>query len=1115
MFQQRGNCSATYGGSTNNGVKRPQIDNNKISHTNQVTNKHLHHQSSASSFIKLFNPFSKSKSHNLSGNNNGSDKIIVKSDANCSDTNNKTSASVKVLKQFWNEQIKTAKSTENLCNNNKSATIKYFSQSNDSINEQSKISRGEKSLTLDGGLRLPLDDFNKYKDANFIRNKKIKLLNDNNNSANVIRHSHRPESFTLNDSLLFPQISSNGGKIHWLKREDIFTSSSKKLSSLETDENDGEVMSVKTNKANASRNNSEHQASSGEKTTAKRATRSDSVASSAGSIHSNTSSLNSSNRKFSFKTNPTTTASYMNKKLSSNGGSKVAQLAQRFNQMIQQDATILEEVKKRGTVVVHHSGGRVFKIKEEKVDKKKIVTNDESATAVVVSDDAISLPSIGGKNSTRRKSTLRKRPSIRVTVKDGNSSVLSKRQLYEANIVNKETIVLKPKVPDKSERVLAKTKELKSKKLNEILKTETHRNDNKHNKLASSNKESRSNAITENSTDTSNGGDNNNSSSYVYNGKVDAEETSEPIKDISSSSKNNLRKIYDKITFRPTFLYGKKANNKMTTTETGIQQQQQQQSTINTHENDRFIREEELMVAAESNKTADNIGSSNEIEEDDLDFKPIDLNLNVYFNNENLSKTHDDVDDKATGANVSKNNIENASIQGSINDVTNDNNDENDNKPDQPLMKPNESFLFSRTLSATKFDTFSFIRDMLDEDENLLSNENEIFLLPSNKIDVECNATEHENSYEIISRDDNDNNERSSECVAVDIDKNNNNNDDDNNKEERCDAVEENIYQSLCEVKGKRDCNGDDDEISIKSYESFENYDEIKQNILDNKINLSDILKSTTEDDYIFPEITLQPPELPAPRKNTVPKISSPILTSTTSNLVQANNLSVPKLQKSNSCTSTTYEKIKYDQLPTSKQQHQTNVVELPLPPRNNINTNNGKVTLMQQQKYNNENIYDTIKSSNNSRSMIGGGYEKIPDDKNKNKNNDNNKQQQEEEEEEEEISMTDTFDINDGDNPYKNSKNDTMSIISNCYESISLKQSYSTINQILRHAISSTTLTSEHRINSIYGESMTGQSLTPPSDRSGGSDNSDEWIDVDSEEEEEEEAENNDRFIV
>jgi hypothetical protein len=43
----------------------------------------------------------------------------------------------------------------------------------------------------------------------------------------------------------------------------------------------------------------------------------------------------------------------------------------------------------------------------------------------------------------------------------------------------------------------------------------------------------------------------------------------------------------------------------------------------------------------------------------------------------------------------------------------------------------------------------------------------------------------------------------------------------------------------------------------------------------------------------------------------------------------------------------------------------------------------------------------------------------------------------------------------------------------------------------------------------------MAGQSLTPPSDRSGASDNSDEWIDVESEEEEEEEVENNDRFIV
>lgn len=1098
MFHHRG-IKSGYGDredTANNCVKK-----NNNSHINQVTNKHSQHQSTVS-FLKLFNPFSKSKSHTFNNNNSTAVDVdkVVKSDAKSNDKNSVDyKASVKVLKQFWNEQIKTAKSTENLynnqniSNNRKSATLKYFSQSNDSINEP-KLSREDKSLTLDGSssLRLPLDDFNKYKDANFIRNKKIKLLNDTGGTcakhldspSNVIKRS-RPESLTLVNDSFFPQVSSSGGgKIHWAKREDILAASKKPeaFTKICSDQN----MSVKANKISGSNRSSDITAA-----TSKKATRSDSIASSVGSINSNASSLNSANRKFSFKTNPATTASYMNKKHSSNGGNKVAQLAQRFNQLVQQDATILEEVlKKRGTVVVHRSGGRVFKIKEEKVDKKK-ASNDYVDNNNAISDDAISLPSICGKNSTRKKSSLKKRPSIRIMVesssprKDG--SVLSKRQLYETNIINKETIVLKPKVPDKSERVLAKTKELKSKKMNEILKTERLKNknhDSNLNKSATSNKELSHDKHAVVAVDNSNSFVDDKNEEFLF-----AEETaSEPIiKDIAAqSSKNNLRKIYDKITFRPTFLYGKKANK---VTMTGIQENLKSIAD-EAHEN-----VEIEITQVESNKTAGK-NDINEVE-DELEFKPIDLNLNFYFNNENLSATNSindvHIDDDESNIDGNK---KNAISQGSKINAN--------EKPDHPLMKPNESFLFSRTLSATKFetnDTFSFIRGMLEED---LEQDTKINL----KIDVECNASEQENSYEIISR--HDDNEKNSECV--DIDKKNKNKNDNDGEEEMLVAVrrddadfenddEENIYQSLCEVKGIRDCK-DDDAISIKSYESFENYDEIKQNILDNKINLSDILKSS-EDDYIFPDTSQHPPELPAPRKNTIPKISSPILTSTTSNLVQANDLPVPKLQKSNSCTSTTYERIKYDQLPL-KHQQQLDVVELPLPPRNNQATK----TL----KYN-ENIYDIIRNSN---------CKKIPElDENKKISNNNCKEekqkQKEEEAADEEMSLNDTFDINDNDNPYKNSKNDTMSIISNCYESISLKQSYSTINQILRHAISSTTLTSEHRINSIYGESMVGQSLTPPSDRSGVSDNSDEWIDVDSEEEEDEveEAENNDRFIV
>lgn len=1173
MFQQKDSSMRTANVQNyNNGVKyQQQISNNsainQTTSANNTNNSKSHHQSK-SSFIKFLNPFSssKSKSQTLGDNNNNKS----------SDSDQKTN-SVKALKQFWNDQIKTAKSSENL-SQTKSATIKYFSQSNDSLND---CRRTEKSLTLDGSLRYPLDDFNKFKDANFVRNKKFKLFggysecNHQLDPVKVRKYS-RPESSNLNDSH-FPQVSATGGKIHWAKRDDIFTTKVKSPTE-NTNKNSDSIMSVKTNKTNGSTATAPSSSSSStnnnngktfesktlenvvnKSSKTSRNVRSDSMTSSiASSIGStNSSNTNSASRKISFKTNPSTTSSYMNKKLAANNSgnsNKVAQIAQRFNQMIQQDATILEEVKKRGGLVVHRSGGRVFKIKEEKaativasatsnsnnsdkgngsLTKKSINNNSVDDTSAAISDDAISLPSIG-KNSTRKKSSLRKRPSIRIMVesprKDGNGNVLSKRQLYEANVVNKETIVIKPKVPDKSERVLAKTKELKSKKmLNEIMKTEATKaiSTNASNKELN-NKNNKSNTDINNS---------NNIKEEDPLPKID--ETIEPIKD-TTSSKNNFRKIYDKLTFRSTFLYGKKVHNKQEMTSTCSIQKEIIVTEANVDE-----KEGKIEIATESNKPSNDEQScdlASEID-DDFELKPIDLNLNVYFNNENLSNNaiEDNKNITSQGPPIDD--------DSQINDVTIESVNANtklENQQQQQStidMKPNSSFLF-RTQPSTKVDTAcdTFIRSMLNENstpndvDNIEANLPSKTNLSASTVSVEeCNVDDplsakveiqEENDYEIISREDSNDNDidmlakmqkRNFECDDID-DKSNNSNAKTGlkNETERIVEIEieaeeeeeeeqqvENIYQSLCEVKGS--INNGGDTISVKSYESFENYDEIKQNILDNKINLSDILKS--EDDYIFPEaISEIPPELPAPRqKHSIPKISSPILTSTTSNLVQA-NLSVPKLcninyelQKSNSCNSTTYERITYDQLPKHSKHHQQQTYQ-PLPPRNNANNNNTNINKNIQQST--ENIYDTIK--NGDTRSISTDYEKIPElDNSCSDKNIRRKDAQRKQEDCESFDMSD-----DGDNPYKNSKNDTMSIISNCYESISLKQSYSTINQILRHAISTTTLSSEHRINSIYG---IGQSLTPPSDRSGGSDNSDEWIDVETEDE----AETNDRFIV
>lgn len=940
----------------NNCVKpesRFQSADNNYSHKNKANKTHQS-TSVKSSFIKRFNPFSQSKSQTINCSEHESSK-------------EKEFASVKVLKQFWNDQIKT---TEHLHRSQTRATIRYFSRSNESLNDTPRSAQAEKSLTL--GCRLPFEEFNKFKDADFVRNRKSCYVADIDAPSN--HQTTNSRVLTLNDSH-FPQVSATGGKLHWAKRTDI----------LKRQDQDMSVKSIMDNVTTPEKTCETKYRKEGDQRASQKPRR-ESVSSSFGSINSSViSNTNSASRKFSFKTAPSTTGSYMNKKISAtSSGTKVAQIAQRFNQMIQQDATILDEVKKRGTIVLHRSGGCVFKIKEEKVDNKNPMSYRRQSDDV--SDDAMSLPSIG-KNSTRKKSSLKKRPSIRILVEsprknEKSGNVLSKKQLYETNIVNKETIVLKPKVPHKSELVLAKTKELKSKKIHENEKTDM-----------TSLPAPELNAPTKRQ------------DKIAEDVEPCDSATFDPAKSLlKDQKKNNFQKIYDKISFRPTFLYGKRVNKL-----------------------ENSIGEVSKTVTEVSSANRDDISKENE---DEMEFEAIDLNLNVYFNNENLSKNpeeiHGDGNMISQGCSETTPEWEECKHENLAAD-----------------KKPNDSFLF-RTQSSCKIETAcdAFIRDMLSE--------------PAGEFDIHddkmLSSHSDKNTYEVIAKD----SQNKREYIDIET------------------VVEENIYQSLCEVKGETD--------SVKSYESFENYDEIAQNILDNKISLSDLLK--TEDDYIVSE---QAPKLPAPRKTTVPRISSPILTSTTSNLVQT-DLHVPKLkynfelQKSNSCTSTTYEKIKYDQLPAPIQQHS---VKLSLPSWNDDQLQLGE-----------ENIYDTIKNGDN-RSLISAHH--IIPFKTDNKTKPDGKNE----------SFSCVYDC---ENPYKDSKNDTMSIISNCYESISLKQNYSTINQILRHAISTNTLSSEHRINSIYG-TMVGQSLTPPSDISA-SDNSDEWIDLSDDEIDLANLEDN-RFIV
>lgn len=1082
-------------------------ENKKSSQTNQPQKD----PSSASLFIKRLLPFG--------GKNNNSAVKAVKPVKTSKDSDKASGekseyASVKVLKQFWNNRISltSAQSTENLDLKQKSATLsnKRGSQSSDNLFDSS---RREKSLTLDGksslsssqenssasskenspeqdcvdfkSLRI-VDDFNKYKNADFIRYKRTSLdpkkdeIEAPPEVDDLCRISKklRPDSLNFDTSKIsqnFPQIAKTpiGGKIHWAKREDILPKKS-------PDKN----MSVKSNKIVTEQTPAKNikstakevpkkevmkppESSQQEKLTKKLEKQvSQEVAmptSPSASSTTNSNTIVTTTRKFSFRT--TASQPHANKKLTvgMSNGSKVAQIAQRFNQMIQQDSTILEEVKKRG-MVLHRVGGHVYKIKEDKGEYKnswsKKKTGDDS-------DECSSLISCG-KNSTRKKNSIKKRPSIRILIespKKAGGNVVSKTQLYETNIIKKDTIVIKPKVPDKSDRVLAKTKELK-KKGGKSQKTEYKEEsynieEQFEEDVNASNAPKTENPIKPEET-------------YAVPNKLaikfcpktvakmaqNIEKNTETAPETelleikSKESKSTYQRIYDKIMFRSSFLYNKKnpkaepESSSKSVSYTEICHIQPTVNSVNIGEDYEEVVEavqkveENIYLSPASNQPSQLPKKSVSYTEiSKIELEPIEdyedsIGLAVSNAADNYSKSVNDLSVKCQ----------------EIFDM------EPPKSSEALEVKPNQSFLF-RTQSQSKFSGSADLNMELDGMTEISLDKDEPPALPSK-----------ENAYEMISKP----NQSDVHISSTSKSSNNNSN--------------ENIYQCLADVIKLVDS------ISIKSYESFETYDEITSQEKDEQV----IEKK--EDDY---EIC-DPPEPPPPRKveqkieklDKVEKpeivISAPVLTSTTSSLVDSDDL--PELPAPKRILNTvnnydvpksSYEKIKYD-LP-QRQQKSPKMLnkELPLPPRN--------VSPESINDYDSENIYDTIKNADN-RSLLSSCYESIA----------NNKLQ----------TSPSKQALENEANPYKSSTNDTMSIISSCYESISLKQNYSTINQILRHAISTTTLSSVDRTNSIYGTTV-GQSLTPPSDRSG-SDNSDEWIDLSDDEIEGLNAENKKHnFIV
>ncbi|XP_052859604.1 uncharacterized protein LOC128266854 [Anopheles cruzii] len=208
---------------------------------------------------------------------------------------------------------------------------------------------------------------------------------------------------------------------------------------------------------------------------------------------------NTPTRKISFLNN----GSPYRRRLMAGNGTKVAALTSKFNQMIQQDARLLEEVKKRGGYI-HRAGNVAYKVLEDtrslgasgalaadgygslsarNTSGRSSLRKKSSSASNADADSSDEVASGSSKSSSLRRTGVRKRPSLRKNMyrrpdwaETGRSSLGVRKvlEMFEPHRNSTKTDATshgdtgkpppgrgKPKVPDKSEQVLllATTKE--------------------------------------------------------------------------------------------------------------------------------------------------------------------------------------------------------------------------------------------------------------------------------------------------------------------------------------------------------------------------------------------------------------------------------------------------------------------------------------------------------------------------------------------------------------------------------------------------------------------------------------------------------------------------------
>ncbi|XP_055611034.1 uncharacterized protein LOC129757763 [Uranotaenia lowii] len=823
-------------------------------------------------------------------------------------------------------------------------------------------------------------------------------------------------------------------------------------------------------------------------------------------------------RKVSFRT----TTTPFNRKLFHPSGNKVAALTNKFNKLIQQDAAILEEVRKRGGYL-HKSGGHVYKVIDGDGNGSLRKKPPLSAAPSVRTDESSDDISIGSKGSYRKPS-VKKRPSLRKNLyrkpdqTDRTSLCVSEAlEIFEPNAEHLKTLKakaerkppagrIKPKVPDKSDHVLQKTKELKSKNnkkegcdscsnevqeavpnsYNEsvVLSPTTENTQPDHGDVeridsveiveplvpveAQSEHHNYSVVVKKSSEMVEEAVRTPVEQSVEVKPKKDkkgkaltkAENIYDKIEEIKVKPKSTVQKIYEKFTFRST----KKINLSSSESQLNSPAPEVEDRLIFVPDNHRLTRKS--FITSIEIPTI-HMEEPTESSSDPADRKIVDAIRSVDKKIDNLSR--------------------------SFNDLTL--NDPPEEVPEK-FVEPNNSFLY-RSMSriggpeasvsqmniVQAINTVVINKSISMDDHHFpcRGNLNRLSLnekIPIVVVETPPSSQPVENEYEIVSRVDspkllqeNSPSPKGGSTMSIDI-------------AELTSKIEsfvyktkhsENLYQSIDPSGKTLQQPIDHDRVSVNSYESFENYESIDKP----NANGSSPKEEDTYEVCLPPRNESRLPPTPSPINDPLP------LPQPKRNLSSSPHLQ-PKIYQS------TYEKIHYDKSPPRPPKPEDEAV--PLPPRNQIppleqttppssQSPNPSLNLEDNdsEPIYEENIYDTIKSSggmmdydepNGSDELAPGALKRQPP------------------------------------------ATDTVSLVSSgCYESIGSKLALDFLRihgagvgamMMLPRMGSITTLDSDQITNSLYGCSTDVVSMTPPSERESDTSNSAEWTDISDDEDEE-----------